>query len=254
MSHGDFSIHHVGGTRFLSHMPWWTGGFKHGMTTTDLSFSQAERAECARRLCESCEADYLILLKQVHGREVVDCRNSPTLAEMLEGASSRFAQIREGDALIAPARQPLSGKRLLFGVLTADCVPVVLRSDAGFAVIHAGWRGLAKGIIAASADALTGLRDGAVFACAGSGGSGCYEVGDEVIAAIGEAAACMPSAAGVKFHLDTAETALTQLRQIGPDGLFVSAGICTISDLRFHSFRRDAEGAGRGVTFICPPD
>jgi copper oxidase (laccase) domain-containing protein len=173
---------------------------------------------------------------------------------MLDNVSGPFTQIREGDALIVPARQPLKGKRLLFGVLTADCVPVVLRGDSGLAVIHAGWRGLARGIIASTADALTEVRDGAVFACAGSGGSGFYEVGAEVVREIGVAAACIPSAFPERSLLDTAETAMTQLRQIYPKVSFVSSEICTISDPRFHSFRRDADRAGRCVTFICPPD
>lgn len=254
MNLGDFSIHDVAGARFLVHMPWWNDGFKHGMTTTDLSFSQSERSGCAELLCESLQADCLILLKQVHGREVVDCRCDETLGEMLANASGCFTQTREGDALIVPSRQPVRGKRLLFGVLTADCVPVVLRGDTGLAVIHAGWRGLARGIIAASIDKLTKVRGGAVFACAGSGGSGCYEVGAEVVVELGVAAACIPSVTPDRSLLDTAETAITQLKHIAPEGSFVSSGICTISDQRFHSFRRDADRAGRSVTFVCPPD
>jgi copper oxidase (laccase) domain-containing protein len=254
MAKGDFSIQEIGGVRFLVSNAWWAEGLKHGMTMTDMSFSHVDRAECARRLCESFDADCLILLKQVHGRKVVDCRDSRTLDEMLERDSSFFAQVREGDALIVPSQQPIEGKRIIFGVLTADCVPVVLRGDSGIGVIHAGWRGLAQGIIEASAKALTDARDGIVLACAGSAESASYEVGPEVVAAIGVGAVAAPALQRDKFLLDTAQTAMTQLRQAIPMGSFVSAGICTISDERFHSFRRDAERAGRSVTFVCPPD
>lgn len=254
MTKSDFLIQEIAGVRFLSNAAWWTEGFKHGMTMTDMSFSQVERAECARRLCESFNADCLILLKQVHGCEVVDCRDSRTLDEMLGHASSFFAQTREGDALIIPSRQPIQGKRILFGVLTADCVPVVLRGDSGIAVIHAGWRGLAQGIIEASAKALTGARDGIVLACAGSSESARYEVGAEVLAAIGTSAVASPTPDGEKFFLDTAETAMIQLSEAVPTGSFVSSGICTISDVRFHSFRRDGDRAGRSITFVCPSD
>ncbi len=254
MNKSDFLIQEVAGARFLSNTAWWAAGFKHGMTMTDMSFSQGDRAECARRLCESLNADCLILLKQVHGREVVDCRESRTLNEMLGHASSFFSQTREGDALIVPPRQPIQGKRILFGVLTADCVPVVLRGDLGIAVIHAGWRGLAQGIIEASANGLADARDGIVLACAGSSESARYEVGTEVVAAIGNSAVTSPTPREGKHLLDTAETAMTQLREAVPRGSFVSAGICTISDARFHSFRRDGDRAGRSITFVCPPD
>jgi copper oxidase (laccase) domain-containing protein len=254
MSKDDFSIQDVAGRRFLVNKAWWAEGFQHGMTMTDMSFSQVDRVECARRLCESFDADCLILLKQVHGREVIDCRDRRTLDEMCGHASSFFAQTREGDAIIVPSRQPIRGKRILFGVLTADCVPVVLRGDSGIAVIHAGWRGLAQGIIDASAKALMNVRDGIVLACAGSAASVRYEVGSEVVTAIGASAVASPAPCQNKFLLDTAETAMRQLKEAMPTGSFISAGICTISDARFHSFRRDGDQAGRSITFVCPPD
>jgi len=254
MTKGDFSIQETGDARFLVSKAWWAEGFKHGMTMTDMSFSQIDRAECARRLCETFDADCLLLLKQVHGCEVVDCRDSRTLNGMLESDSSFFKQTREGDALIVPHRQPIQGRRLLFGVLTADCVPVILRGNSGIAVIHAGWRGLAQGIIEASAKALTDTRKGIVLACAGSTASARYEVGSEVMMAIGASAVASPAPHQNKFLLDTAETAMRQLMKAVPTGSFVSAGICTVSDARFHSFRRDGDQAGRSITFVCPPD
>jgi copper oxidase (laccase) domain-containing protein len=242
------------GLQFLSNTAWWAEGFRHGMTMTDLTFSQFDRAVCSRRLCDGFDADSLILLKQVHGRAVIDCRDSRTLSGMLNCDSSSFAQAVEGDALVVPCQQPTPGRRFLFGVLTADCVPVVLRGKAGLAVVHAGWRGLAQGIIKTSAETLGAVNDGAVFACAGGGESRTYEVGAEVVEAIGSSAVYTRVSDSKKFLLDTAETAMTQLQEAVPGGSFVSARICTISDARFHSFRRDGERAGRSITFVCPPD
>ena len=247
----DFFLHEVRGVELLSNAAWWREGFAHGMTTTSVPFTQATRVECAQRLCECFEADSLVVLRQVHGAEVVDCRDPDILAGMLAEAATCLIQNRQGDALVIPAQQPVRGKRLLFGVLTADCVPVVLRSARGVGIVHAGWRGLARQIIRITAEALGGVREGAIFACAGGAS---YEVGHEVIVQVGASAAHCPATDPTKFFLDTAQTAKVQLGQAVPGSSIVSAGICTISDLRFHSFRRDSDRAGRCLTFVCPPD
>jgi hypothetical protein len=69
-------------------------------------------------------------------------------------------------------------------VLTADCVPVALATTKAIAMVHAGWRGLADGVLQAGVDALRALDpDGAVHAAIGpAAGVCCYEVGDEVAA------------------------------------------------------------------------
>jgi len=251
MARSDFFFHEFRGVELLSNSAWWREGFAHGMTTTSLSFTEANREECAQRLCECFEADSLVLLRQVHGAEVVDCRDPDILAGMLTGASTCLIQNREGDAIVIPHQQPVRGKRLLFGVLTADCVPVVLRSALGVGIVHAGWRGLARQIIRITADTLGAVQEGAIFACAGGAS---YEVGHEVITEVGASAACSPATDPSKFFLDTAQTAKVQLDHAAPSSSVVSADICTISDLRFHSFRRDRDRAGRCLTFVCPPD
>ena len=68
--------------------------------------------------------------------------------------------------------------------MSADCLPIVLartaRSEPAVAVLHAGWKGLLAGIVAAGADALGG---GTLTAAIGPGiGPCCYEVGEEVAA------------------------------------------------------------------------
>src|SRR5918994_1127715 len=62
-------------------------------------------------------------------------------------------------------------------VFVADCLPVALAGPEGVVMVHAGWRGLAGGILAAGAEAV-----GATRAAIGPGiGACCYEVGDEVL-------------------------------------------------------------------------
>ena len=66
--------------------------------------------------------------------------------------------------------------------LTADCLPVAVAGDGAVAMLHAGWRGLRDGVIAAGVAALRELgADGPLRAAIGPGaGPCCYEVGDEV--------------------------------------------------------------------------
>ena len=245
----QFSIRECRGTTLLCNRAWWDQGLLHGMTTTELSFSQVSRELCAQRLCESFGADRLVLLKQVHGKAVLDLRDCLRVEDTAQ--FSYFSYAGEADAVVVPCRQPVKGRRFLFGVLTADCVPIILRSGSGLALIHAGWRGLAQGIIEATSQIVRDVEEGAVFACAGGDS---YEVGEEVVAQIGSSAVVTRTSEPGKVFLDTGRTALRQLKGAIPHGSFVNAEICSISDLRFHSFRRDGDRAGRGVTFVCPPD
>lgn len=76
---------------------------------------------------------------------------------------------------------------LAVSVLVADCLPILLVAPRGVAAVHAGWRGLAAGILERSIAALlaaTGDGPAEVQAAIGPGARGCcYEVGDEVRAA-----------------------------------------------------------------------
>jgi polyphenol oxidase len=67
-------------------------------------------------------------------------------------------------------------------VLTADCLPIALAADGAVAMLHAGWRGLAAGIVEEGVGALRDVGGtGAVGAAIGPGaGVCCYEVGEEV--------------------------------------------------------------------------
>ncbi len=72
-------------------------------------------------------------------------------------------------------------------VRTADCVPVVLIGDGAVGVVHAGWRGLAAGVIEATAAAMGGVAEAHVGPHIRRG---CYEFGtsdlDTVAAALGD--------------------------------------------------------------------
>lgn len=128
-------------------------------------------------------------------------------------------------------------------VFAADCLPVALYGPDGLAMVHAGWRGLADGIVAAGAEAV-----GATRAAIGPAiGPCCYEVGEEVLSAF----AGLDGVAEGRM-LDLPEVARRLLERAGVEEV-ESAGLCTSceADL-FFSHRRDDGLTGRqaGLAWI----
>jgi len=148
-------------------------------------------------------------------------------------------------------------------VVTADCLPILLAGDRGCAVaaVHAGWRGLAAGVIGAG---LAALRDRleeseAVTAVIGPHiGKCCYEVDEPVWGALeGRFSASLPRALRQTrpghAQLDLALLAREALRAEGveSDRIGLLEDACTACDAeRFYSYRRDGPETGRLVHFI----
>jgi YfiH family protein len=104
--------------------------------------------------------DPVAFARQVHGNDVV----------ALDGAPSEIA---DADGVVTRAH----GVAAM--VLTADCLPVALAAPDAVAMVHAGWKGLAGGVLEAGVQALR--ADGPVHAAIGpAAGACCYEVGPEV--------------------------------------------------------------------------
>ncbi len=236
------------GVRLLVYRPWWDEGILHGMTLAELDFKGAE-ASSTQALCTALGVTDLVVPRQVHGDRACDLRSAQSVRGALSEHGKLFKSV-ECDALVAPTHQPIPEHRIAYGVMAADCVPIIVRAGSGWAAIHAGWRGLACHVIAKAVAALPlqGPCNAAVFAAAGGDR---YEVGQEVIDAIGASAVYRKTADG-KYMLDTAATAIRQLAECCGSLRAESAGICTISDQRFHSFRRQGDRCGRSIAFIVP--
>jgi polyphenol oxidase len=140
-------------------------------------------------------------------------------------------------------------------ILTADCLPVLLTDDSGgvVAAAHAGWRGLAGGVLEATVRAM-GERPERLMAWLGPAiGPGHFEVGAEVRQALlkedaGAEGAFTPNARG-RFMADLGTLARRRLAALGVrriDG----GGHCTHADgERYFSHRRDGT-TGRQATLI----
>jgi len=211
--------------------------------------------------------------RQVHGAAV---------AEAVDGA----AHPERADAILAARGGPA------VAVATADCVPVLLAAPGGEAVaaVHAGWRGLAAGVVEAGVEALArrvdALRDAPLRSGGGRGsgvgaqGSGvaraalvagigphvgpcCYEVDAPVVEALRRRfgrdldPVLAPSRRGGAGHvlLDLGALARAALLRAGlaAGAIGAAAAHCTRCDAdRFPSYRRDGPGAGRVVHYVRP--
>lgn len=107
---------------------------------------------------------------QVHGADVREVDGRPAPGRFLEPGVESFPK-SDGLATSMPGR-PLV-------LLTADCLPIAIARPDGrrLALLHAGWRGLAAGIVERGVAA---VGDGAAAAVGPGAGPCCYEVGDDV--------------------------------------------------------------------------
>lgn len=189
-----------------------------------------------------------VCLNQVHGRRVVRL----TAADAASGATPH-----EADACIT------TDTGIACAVQVADCMPVLFAAPGAVGAAHAGWRGLAGGVLEGTLDALCAAarcRPDQVEAWLGPCiGPGRFEVGADVLSAFGvdpagppqaedRAPRFMPSKPG-KWLADLPGLARDRLTAAGVTA--ISGGIwCTASDAsRFFSFRRDGV-TGRMVAAV----
>ena len=200
-----------------------------------------------RQILRTCLPSDPLWLKQVHGNVVVDADVSrPSLQDLLETPPAADAS-----CTTKPGR--------VLAILTADCLPVVMADDKGtvLGVAHAGWRGLAAGVLENTLENMrqrqphaTGFR-----AWIGPGiGPTAFQVGEDVRLAFEGSGADRPgafvpdpSAAG-KWLADLPGLACWRLARAGVERIDLS-GACTVTDPggRFFSYRRD-KTTGRMAT------
>ena len=176
-------------------------------------------------------------LQQVHGNRVVDADDAQWFDASLPPPAA------DASVTAQPGR--------VLAVLTADCLSVVLADQAGsvLGVAHAGWKGLAAGVLEATLQKMQSKRPSASGwrAWVGPGiGAKAFQVGDEVRVAFNGAGA---EQAGLflpdplepgKWRADLAGLACWRLAQMGVSRV-ENSGLCTVNDpaRQFFSYRRD---------------
>ena len=176
-----------------------------------------------------------VWLTQVHGTHIVNAATAAT------GVAADAAFTDQ--------------KNIVCGVMTADCLPVFFCSKDGsaVAVAHAGWRGLAAGILEATADSLNTQPDNILCWLGPAIGATKFEVGKEVREAFvtqqaSSARAFVPTREA-HWLADIYTLAKIKLKSVGITN--VSGGDeCTYTDSkRFYSYRRDGV-TGRMASLI----
>jgi YfiH family protein len=208
-----------------------------GLLTDDAEEAVSENR---RRLAATLgfESGQVVFARQVHGTRLIDHREPArgSLRTLGDRKEPRDVPEADGHVVGEPGTAAL--------VFVADCLPVALAGPGGVAMVHAGWRGLAGGILAAGAEAV-----GATAAAIGPGiGPCCYEVGDEVLGAFAD----LGEGAARGRMLDLPEVARRRLAEAGVERV-ESAGLCTSCESElFFSHRRDEGRTGRqaGVAWL----
>jgi YfiH family protein len=154
------------------------------------------------------------------------------------------AQVVPADGVAAPPKADASythTRGTVCVVKIADCMPVLFVDEAASVVgaAHAGWRGLAAGVLEATIDAMRAPA-GEVHAWLGPAiGPNVYEVGEDVRLAIGEPASAFKPTRPGHWLLDLYAVARARLEAKGVRRIY-GGGYCTYSEReRFFSYRRD---------------
>ncbi|KOO13720.1 polyphenol oxidase [Vibrio xuii] len=170
-----------------------------------------------------------------------------THSTVVEDAFEPTEQVIDADGLFT------ASAGVVCSAMTADCLPVLLTNIEGtqVAAVHAGWRGLANGIV----ENAVAKFDGEVMAWIGPAiGQAAFEVGQDVVDAF---TSVIPEAEQAftaklepgKWLADMNMLVTQRLNSVGVDQVYYS-NLCTFEDAnRFYSYRRDGI-TGRQATFI----
>lgn len=215
------------------------GGLNLGLHVNDDPAAVAENRARLQALLPGRPA----WIAQVHGTDVVDASTV--------GVDQ---PVRTGDASIA------SAPGVVCAILTADCLPVLFADRAGRVVgaAHAGWRGLAGGVLGQTLAQMRAAGAGEITAWMGPAiGARAFEVGQDVFDSfahalpgvdVGFAFAPHPERAG-KYLADMYGLARSMLARDGVDSV-AGGEHCTATEVdRFYSYRRDGV-TGRQASLI----
>jgi len=170
-----------------------------------------------------------------------------THSTVVEEVNAPTSQVLNADGVFT------STTNVVCSAMTADCLPVLLTNVQGtqVAAVHAGWRGLASGIVENAVEKF----DGEVMAWIGPAiGAQVFEVGKDVVDAFvsieaNAMAAFTPRKQEGKWLADMNQLVTQRLQRAGVNQVYYSE-LCTFEDAeRFYSYRRDGV-TGRQATFI----
>lgn len=144
---------------------------------------------------------------------------------------------------------------IALALMTADCLPVVFaaKHSGHIAIAHAGWRGLANGVLDRVLQAIPGPRADIAAWIGPAIGQANYEVGEEVVRGFARDLQTLPQLCNAsetkdRWLLDLPGIAQHRLRQAGVNNLEAS-NMCTHANAHLYSYRRDGP-TGRMATVV----
>lgn len=213
-------------------------GNRYAADGDDPAAVERNRAELVQRLCLPAAPHWL---RQVHGTEVLRF-DAPAFAG---GAATE--PVADASVTSTPG--------VVLAILTADCLPVLFAEEGGMALgaAHAGWRGLAAGVLENTVAAMGAPANRLVAWLGPAAGPQAYEIGEEVFEAFvanrTDAASAFVATRPGHWRVDLYQLARQRLAAIGITRVH-GGDLCTISDARrFYSHRRDAR-TGRMASVI----
>ena len=234
---GAFTTLRHGG---VSHGPYGDGQGAGGLNLGVHVEDSVQHVQQNRRLLRSILPAEPAWLTQVHGTDVVDAAQVTAHTEM-----------SQADASIA------SEPGVVCVMMTADCLPVLFCDSAGRVVgaAHAGWRGLAAGVLENTVAAMRERGADEIYAWLGPAiGPQQFEVGQDVLDAFvaqdpanAQAFVSRADCAG-KYLADIYALARSRLAKVSVNKVS-GGGLCTVSDPRYYSYRRD-KVTGRMASLI----
>jgi YfiH family protein len=222
------------------------GGVSHGRYAT---LNLGERwgdepehvAENFRRVATAAQFDLdrLVRVRQIHGNVVL--------------AADEVDPSSEADALWCGRMRP--DPHLVVGVLTADCVPILLcdRAASVVAAVHSGWKGTVANISGCTVERLVAAGIAAEDLLAAIGPCievAAFEVGEEVAQQFDPR--FVDRQRGAKPHVDLVACVRAQLEHAGvPANQIERVGGCTHANPELYfSYRRDGAGIGQQLSLI----
>lgn len=215
-------------------------GAYNGLNLADHVADKLEHVTKNRQIIsQSLNIEEPIWLKQVHGVQVANTATANHHAEADAIYSNQINQV--------------------CAVLTADCLPLLFCNQAAskVAAAHAGWRGLAGGVIESTVDTLQEKPENLMVWLGPAIGSTCFEVGQDVFDAFvsddDRAVSSFTKIDDKHYLADIYQLARLRLKRIGIENIY-GGGLCTYTDeKRFYSFRKNKiTGRMASMIWISP--
>jgi len=213
-----------------------SGGAYSSMNLADhVGDVQADVEKNREILARQLKIQQPVWLKQVHGVQVADA----STAKHHDAADAIYTD--QKDTVCA--------------VMTADCLPLLFcnKQATKVAAAHAGWRGLADGVIETTVESLQENPEDILVWLGPAIGADCFEVGQDVVDAFvsvdAKAKQAFIKTDVTHFLADIYQLARLRLQNLGIDKIY-GGGLCTYTDEeRFYSFRKN-KTTGRMASMI----